>query len=168
MTKMKKSTPAATVLEGEWLTLAETVQTLNKSQSTVERLVGSGALKSKLVKRDGRKPERLYAAEDVKRLSNGDGTHANSRSVSLVKAPAETRLAIQPDAISALRDVMTEWRNAPPPRPWITVEEAAELSGMTPTFIRDRAHVGEIASARCGPHGALRVNRQSVLEFKGL
>jgi hypothetical protein len=165
------------VIEGEWLTLAETVRELGKSQSTVERLVGSGALKSKLEPREGRKPERLYSAEDVRRFAGG--AEPNTRSVGLVKSPPETRLAIVPDAISAVREVMTEWRNQPPPisireKLWLTLDEAAELSGLSAGFLRDSMvashnyREGEnLIGIKAGPHGAWRIQRASLEAFAG-
>jgi Helix-turn-helix domain len=51
-----------------WLTRQETEQRLGKTKSTIERLVLMKALRSKLRKRPGKKPERLYKTEDVMKL----------------------------------------------------------------------------------------------------
>jgi hypothetical protein len=165
---MKKSElVGATVLEGDWLTLAETVRAIGRSQSTVERLVGSGALKSKLEPRPGRKPERLYNADDVRRLADG---HAppNSRSLAVIKPPPESRLAVSKDTISAVRELMTEWRNDPQvpvvSKLWLTIDEAHAYSGRSRRRLLIWCREGKIVAVR---DGGWRIKRTSLEAFAG-
>lgn len=67
----------------------------------------------------------------------------------------------------ALRLAEFSLRQAPAPRPWIPVEEAAEISGMTVGFIRDRIRDEKIVAVRGGDRGELRVHRGSLMEFRG-
>jgi predicted DNA-binding transcriptional regulator AlpA len=157
---MKKNVEV--MMSREWLTLAETVQKLGKSQSTIERWVGNGALRSKQEPRQGRKPERLYSAADIERLAS-QVQQANTRSIALAKPPSQ--LTIAPDAISALRDVMMEWRK--PPKLWLSLEEAAAYSGLSESHIIGCVDTGHIIGRKAGPYGAWRIHRASLEEYDG-
>jgi hypothetical protein len=173
---MKKSTVAA-VLDGEWLTLAETVRTLGRSQSTVERLSATGQLRSKLEPRPGRKPERLYSEEDARRLASRIG-EANTRSIQVARPKPEAQIPISPAVVSSLREAMAEWRNPPPisirEKLWLTLDEAAELSGLSAGFLRESIvepqyhRPGEnLIGIRGGSHGTWRIQRASLEAFAG-
>lgn len=58
-----------TVLSDEWMDREEVIKLLGKSQSTIERLVASGDIKTTLKPVPHRKPLRLYWREDIERLT---------------------------------------------------------------------------------------------------
>jgi excisionase family DNA binding protein len=179
---MKKSaeleTPA--VLEGEWLTLAETMRMLGKSQSTVERMVAAAAIATKVEPRARRKPERLYNAADVRRMAENE--RDLGRSLRLVKPPVSTQLAIPAETISSLRDVTTEWgkgvtaslhevmtewqKGAKSPRLveklWLSLEEGAEYAGLPAGYLRRLIHDGQLVAIKTP---GWRILRASLDEF---
>jgi len=181
---MKKSaeleTPA--VLAGEWLTLAETMRLLEKSQSTVERMVTAGAIATKVEPRPHRKPERLYNAADVRRMAENE--RDLGRSLRLVKAPVSTQLAIPAEAISSLRDVtaewgkgvtaslhevMTEWqKGAKRPRLseklWLSLDEAVEYSGLSRADLLTLCQHDRLVARKSG---GWKIQRQSLEAFDG-
>jgi hypothetical protein len=54
-----------------------------------------------------------------------------------------------------------------PPDPWISIEEAAALVKLTPSYLRVQVRMGKIPAVYGGPHGALRVHRGALLEWRG-
>lgn len=157
---MKKSQAQnATVLAGDWYTLAETIGKLNKSQSTIDRLVGAGELKSKTEPRPGRKPERLYSAEDVEKLAIR--VQEPSRALRVIRPPAQSQLAIPPDAITALRDVMKDLRK---PRLWLTLEEAEDYSGIPRAMLLELCKTTRLNAFKWR---GWKIRRESLEAFEG-
>lgn len=159
------------VLQTGWLSLAETVEKIGKSASTIERWVASGMLPSKLERRPGRKPERLYDAEAVARLAaqteRPDGTNR-----SLIVAPARphapAEVAVADKSIAAFGEVMKQWVGAQrlPPlaeKFWLTLDEAALLSGIPRTSLKKLIGANEIRARRFGR--AWRIRRDHLQAF---
>lgn len=152
----------------DWLTMGETIAALGKSASTVERLVGSGRIKSQLEPRPGRKPERMYSAGDVERLKQQDDERSGNVSVPFRRAPqGPTQLAISADTVSSIREMLTEWKNPPKPKLWLNLEEACAYSGLGVSALLAAVAEGKIAGGKYGPHGALAVHRASLEEYRG-
>ena len=150
------------MISSEWLSLAEALKRLGKSQSTLERLVLAGAIRSKLEPRPGRKPERLYTASDVAREAA-----APSRVVVPVPVTKPT-LQVGSEAISSFRDVMTEWLNRPvniTKKIWLTVNEARELTGFTRRDLGELVAAKELNARRSGRK--LLIQRASLEAFEG-
>jgi hypothetical protein len=68
MSSQQNTSITAVESDEGWLSLAEVVERLHRSHSTVERLVARDELVSKLFSRPGRKPERLYSSTSVNKL----------------------------------------------------------------------------------------------------
>lgn len=166
----------------EWLTLKETIEALEKSSTTVERLVASQRLRSKLEPRPGRKAERVYHAGDVERLKRAEEEGRRQPALVLPKAPpvpaVPAPLALAPETRDLARELMERLAG---PRPvalteklWLNLDEAAEYSGLARTFLRDSCvepeHYKEgenLIGIRGGPHNALRIQRKSLEAFQG-
>ena len=149
----------------EWLTLGETIATLEKSASTIERAVAAGRIRSKLEPRPGRKPERMYNAGDLERIKDAE-QERNLRFPAPYKKPepksAAMLMGLQPEMISSLRDVMMEWRNAPIPvtvKLWLTIEEAAAYSGRSRSRLLQWCREGKVTAER---DGGWRIHRASL------
>lgn len=156
------SAPAANLRE--WLNLNETMKALGRSSSTIERLAASDRLRSKLEPRAGRKPERLYHAGDVEQLKAAAGVHAVSETA--IGSASQQQLTFAYVLRELLRRSEPAALPPPSPRPWITLEEAAEDYGLAPAFLRKQIKAGRIVGVRGGPHGALRIRRESVEAFE--
>lgn len=169
---MKESKPnnAPTLLTEGWLTLAEALESLGKSQSTLERLVGSRQIASRLEKRPGRKPERLYKAEDIARLRAGEGSHVTTREVS----PSVKKLTAGEGAsavISSLDAVMTKWgegqgsRVAIREKLTLTIAEASAYSGFGVAYLIGLIDTGKVRALKAGPNGSWVIVRRSLEEY---
>jgi len=177
---------ATFVVPPGYLPINDTVGALGRSIKTVERLVAAGELDSKLIAREGRKPERVYSASDIERLKRENmrrrerrlATIPSNRQIS-APPPATASVAISPDSLTALREAMSQLvlqRSAVPisQKLWLTLQEAAEYSGLSQTYLRESCirpgdyREGEnLIGVRGGPHGALRIQRASLDAFSG-
>ncbi len=168
---MKPSKNSATpmLLTGGWLTLGEALEQLGKSQSTLERLVGSRAIASRLEPRPGRKPERLYRAEDIGKQAERNGA-GNTRSLATVKKL--TPPVLTPSALDA---VMTKWEDRQQRAPvlvpiaqklWLTVPEAAAYSGFGEGFLLGLIDRRLVRAAKHGPRGSWVIQRKSLEQFE--
>ncbi len=173
MTKLTKSPKEAapTILDSDWLTLAETKDRLKASQSTVERRVEAGALKTKFSPRPGRKPEKLYRRADVERLEKEEEA-GNSRSPSPVVAmrkPPTSELALSPTTFSAIGDLMKQWGTQLPLREklWLSLAEAAAYSGLGEGYLMGLLETGKVHAVKGGPHGQWRIGRVSLDGYTG-
>lgn len=162
---------AVRVLEKEWVPLKQAMALLGKSQKTIERLVNAEQLRSKLEPREGRKPERLYHAGDLDRIKQeAIPAPASEPRRALLPARATTEIAISSDTVTKLDDVMTRWLNRPAPpisireKLWLTLDEAAELSGLPRSAVADFAAEGRITAMK---RGAWFIHRASLEAFAG-
>jgi hypothetical protein len=119
-----------------YLPLADVVRELGKSDSTVERLVAAQALRWQWAPRIGKKPARVYLAEDVERLKREEEGRKAARppSALVVRPKPETDPLMQ--AMLTILDRVTKpaQLEAPAPAPpeppplvaklWLTIEEA--------------------------------------------
>jgi hypothetical protein len=127
----------------EWLPLADAIRALNKSQTTIERLVAAEELRSKLEPRQGRKPERVYHAGDIERLMNNPTlSHAQQKTMALALPDTLS------DSLRKLVDVIAQQASErkteadrkaeSEPKPlvslseklWLTLEEGTAYSGL--------------------------------------
>lgn len=119
--------------------------------------------------RHGLKPENVFNPGDIERLQ----PKAHVMPPDLPSPTAEsTQLAprgVGDSVLAIIRTIATaietERQNVEKPRLWLTLEEAAEVSGLRKSYILDRARAGIIDSVRGGPHGALRIRRASLETF---
>lgn len=166
---------APLIVPSGYLTLGDTLTELGKSVKTVERLVASGDLESKLIPREGRKPERVYSAAAVARLKSENDRRRERRQATVpatrqIPAPPRiTSLAIPPDTITTIRDAMSQFLASPPVRItdklWLTLKEARAYSGLGRKDLLDLAEAGEIQTRKSGRRRLFR--RASLEAFQG-
>jgi excisionase family DNA binding protein len=151
-----------------WPTIPEAAVFLAVSPRTIERKAERGEIDVRKRERPGKKPENVVNPADVERLR--PKSHVVVRHV-MNEEPQTDGMPAKPfDVLGALIALVTQQQKlltAPAPCPWITVQEAAELSGLSAAFIRRQIAETRIAATRGGPHGALRVHRASLMEFRG-
>jgi excisionase family DNA binding protein len=158
------------VLTKEWLTLPEATQHLGKSEKSIERLLKAQELRSRLENREGRKPQRLYHAGDLERIKH-EAIPASAVEPTRALAPAKPlEIAIGTNTVTTIHDVMTKWLDRGATigmreRFWLTLAEAAEVSGIPRTYVKRLCEEGKIVSVRFGR--AWRVRRASLEAFEG-
>lgn len=164
----------SSVIPSGWVPLSEAVQKLGRSAKTIERLVANGELASRLIPMEGRKPQRVFSADSIKALRERINKRAE-RAPLLTPQPRlpvvhRSELALPENAIDELNDVVTRWLNRPTPpisisqKLWLTLDEAAELSGLPRSAVADFAAEGRITAMK---RGAWFVNRASLEAFAG-
>jgi len=157
----------------KWPTEYQAADAIGVSVRTLQRYAEAGKIEIRPRPRQGKKPENVCNPRDVDRLLPA----AHVMPADEPEPPAKPTEAMvrangKPtfDVLGALIALVTQQQKllaAPEPKPWLTLDEAAEASGLTAAFIRRQIAEAKIAATRGGPHGALRVHRASVLEFRG-
>jgi hypothetical protein len=166
-----------------WPTEAEAAAVIGCSVRTLQRYAGAGKIEIRTRPREGKKPENVCNPRDVDKLlpaahvmpPEDDAERSNDRTPPANGVPAVNNFGNgkQIDTffafIAAITTIVATRQNVakPEPRLWLTLDEAAELSGLTAAYIRDRARVGAINAAAGGPYGALRIQRASLEAFAG-
>jgi hypothetical protein len=145
---MQPSTPAQTGVR-EWITKEETAKQLDRSVRTVLAMAAAGTIKSKTErdpKRRGQKVTLFHAgavAALAEKRENGTAAEkpAQDRKPAIIP-PA----ALQSTDISLTQALVERLLNPPPavavppaPRPWLTLDEAAEFSGLTKRWLEAEA-----------------------------
>lgn len=162
----------------DWPTDVEAAAQLACSTKTIARYAAAGKIEMRKRPVAGRKPENVCNPRDVERLLPAvhvmppEPPPSASLELSAAETPAPPVPNGQAAAFFALIETIAtaiatvQTPPTPQPKPWISLEEAAALSGMSAGYILDRARVGYIVSAFCGPHGRRLFHRQSVLDFR--
>ena len=148
-----------TVLPDGWMDRDGVMKTLDRSQSTIERMVASGDIETMLKRVAGRKPLRLYRGSDIERIAQ----EAQRK---------ENRVALRPRVKAPLVSLPTPASEpALPPerrdRLWLSLEEAADASGLSQLFLLGSIDTGKLTAVKGGPHGAWRIRRASLEAFAG-
>jgi hypothetical protein len=123
-----------------YLPLADVVRELGRSDSTIERKVASGELRWQWSKRSGKKPMKVYLAEDVERLKREEEGRKAARPPSAI---AEPRPKPETDALLRAMLAILDRVTKPPaqlaaPAPtvalkdklWLSLDEAVAYSGL--------------------------------------
>lgn len=143
--------------------LIETQRELNTSTATVERMVRDGRLRSKLVPRPGRKPERVYLAEDIDRLKEQKGKRRELRPPSALvpRSPASTQ------QLALVTTELVRQLAAPKPIPlseklWLSLPEAQAYSGLAKTDLLVLAQSKRVVARKSG---GWKIQRKSLEAF---
>lgn len=159
---------------------SEVMSALAISEATIERMARDERLHSKLVSVPGRKAERVYLAEDVERLvqqkARREEIEAAARSAGpkLLEAGGAEKAEIvslkSGVPVNAIRELLDSWADRREEiglreKLWLTWEEAAALSGIPVTYVREAANEGRILAKRFGR--SWRVLRKSLEAFEG-
>lgn len=145
-------------VQGEWLPKAEAAELLGVSTREIERKAASGRIQTKRVRLPGDRSDRtVYSGEDIERVKR-------EREQGVMQLAPRTPLAssaMQEQTLAAVLKAAL----APPtqPKPWMTLDEAAEYSGLTERQIRklDRTQV----LRGWGVAGNRRISKASIDAF---
>lgn len=181
---MSASAGDSVTLPPEWLSIEEAKERLNRSARSVLRLVADGKLASKLEPRPGRKPERVFSAQQVAELARNHSSGA----VAVRKAPAprERRYSLPPaaqmhlalpqalgEAIQSLASALAyqadsarELKDEIPAHQklWLSLKEATLLSGLAQRDVLKLAQTGRIVARKSG---GWKILRKSLEAFEG-
>jgi hypothetical protein len=158
----------------EWITKQQAAELLEVSERAIERRVADGfILKRYGDKLPGMKQGPvLFSRADVLALRDGDpNTHAvpvqepaNGHQPT-TKELAKT-LATRDPGANAWRDVAMFMctRALTEPKPWLTLQEAAEYSGLPLRWLRDRArdHSIDVINVGSGSRDVWRFSREGL------
>lgn len=158
------------ILELEWIPLEEATAKIRKSARTIERLMHAGHLRSRLEPRARSKPQRMYHAGDLDRIQKESipAPAVEPQRALVRKAPAlGQQLAIPPDAVTAMRDMLAGWRNQVSAREklWLSLREASMLSGLSRKYLRRACEQKTLEHIKDGR--SVRVRRTSLEAFAG-
>lgn len=151
---------------------------LGTSSKTVLRYAHAGKIEMRKRERRGLKPENVFNPADIQRLQPqahvmppeepGTGELARSTPPNGTASGVLAIIRTIATAIEAERQIVQI------PKHWLTLEEAAEVSGLRPSYLRDSCVEPEyyqegrnLIGVRGGPHGALRIQRASLEAFAG-
>jgi hypothetical protein len=130
----------------KWLNTNNAVKKLDKSKATLYRLVSAGEIRSKEEKREGRKPERLFAEVDIEHVLASNVRVTPARHLALASAPRQLPARSLPAA----------------GRPVLRIDEAAQEFGLPASYITELCRDGKIAAIR---RGAWFLSRKSLERF---
>jgi hypothetical protein len=164
MTKSPSLSPTIVFPEG-WLPLSEVITKLNRSPKTVERLTLQKELESKLLPIKGRKPLRIYSEQSVTDLAARFEKRAERAPVRPKEArePKSTAIAVSSQSVTTLESLLTGWLDRQ--KLWLTLEEASAYSGLSGHFLMSQVFEGTVKGIKAGPHGAWRIQRESLENF---
>jgi hypothetical protein len=142
---------------GGYLSREQTMEILEKSQTSIERLVRTGELDSKLFPCPGRRHIRYYTKESVNRFKDLESRKLAVRPPSQVVRSFPVPALVEPPP--------------PPPVPlpavpWIDLQEAERISGLPESFLRKLCREAKLIARNCGRAG-WRLLRKSVEAYEG-
>jgi excisionase family DNA binding protein len=148
-----------------WLSKRETAASLGMSERTLDRLVQSGrGPELRQRQRPGRRPEPVYRPEDVERLAAAGAAVAIAPASAI--GPREVAISRQSrhgggsggDIVGIVEQLAALARPAAP-RPWLTIAEASEYSGLSVALLRRLVRSGQLQAIR---DGAVKVRRVDI------
>jgi DNA-binding transcriptional MerR regulator len=172
-----------TLLSSEWMDAEETMRALGIKQRTLQEWTQHGFLKFKRQTREGKRPERMYDAGDVRRLQREgrpaiEKTRNDAETPRKAAPPRPALVPIVPDKTVALFNQLLEtWQQsltraiAPPPpaavpvtqKLWLTITEACEY-GFARADLLQLIRSGKVKARKSG---GWRIARKSLEAFKG-
>ncbi len=172
---MRNTVADSVVLSGEWLSMAEAAEKLGKSPKTIEAMVTNKQISSKLVPREGRKPERVYEAADVTRLVAQAQERAKRPPQERVPTAPKTMLPMPswdiPVAVELaaaarkLADGLAGQRPVPvTDKLWLDLDEAHAYSGLARGDLKRLCVSGALTARKSG---GWRIRRASLEAFEG-
>jgi excisionase family DNA binding protein len=161
----------------DWVTLDEAKAFLGLSEKSIQRLKRAGHLKVREERREG-KMTRLYSGEDLQTIKAkaipASAIAPGEKTTALAKVQAPIEITIPSATVTVLRELLIELRGeqpkqiaAPVEQLWLSVGDAAKLSGLSEGFLLAAITEGKLAARKGGFNGTWRINRASLEEFRG-
>ncbi len=130
------STPSPT-----WITPKKAAEALGVSERSVYNLCEANKLGYEVQRVKGRKPFRMVNAADVERMIG-----SQVRPMLVSEAPATTAPAVQErtfeDGARLMATILKSRELSAAPKPWLTLDEAAEYSGLPKAYLLTLARGG--------------------------
>lgn len=157
-----------------WLTKTSASERLNRSPSRVAALGVEGAIKTQPAQNPVSKQRvTLFHEGDVERLAyERDHPKEVSRVPAKLEQPSDAFSDLAKTGIWSLRGLPRlgfERAELPPLKPWLTLAEAAEYSGLPVSMIRAFIDAGSLKHLNVGPRpgGRWRVKRSDLDALEG-
>ena len=154
-----------------WISKSEAARLLDKSERTVLAMAADGRIQAKQEKdpTHGQKVT-LFHAGDVARLAEGLTTSVSLQVGTQAIANLPARLS-DSEVVAQFKRAMFDGGAAVdrPLKPWLTINEAAEYSGLPASTVRALIDAGQLPSLDCGPRpgGRYRVKRADLDSIEG-
>lgn len=177
---MATQATGAIILPPGFITREQAMRILQKSETSIERLVRTKEVESRLFPAAGRRPIRYYTEASVQAFKDLEERREAARPPSQLNwkaksAPKEpppqtsVELAIPDKAVSTLRELL-ERLIAPKPVPlteklWLSLDEASELSGLARGHLLTLINAGKLIALKSG--GWWKIQRASLEAFAG-
>lgn len=166
---MSSPMPSIPDLSG-WLTDTEACARLGISSRTLDREMDAERLHPMKRPVAGRKPERVWDPEEIRARMPTPPMHVMRQSNPSI-SPALAESSIPPELglmpadqmmpmIARLVEMVAEARQTP--KPWITLKEAAEATGLSRKFLRRLIAHGSLEGVR---DISIKVHRESLEEL---
>lgn len=159
----------------QWPTESAAAALLGTSVKTIARYARQGKIERRKRPVAGRKPENVCNPRDLERLLPAAHVMVPEepppQTEALARRPPQNGMAgeflafIRTIATAVSADGQTVQTKTA--RVWLSLDEAAEHSGLSRGFLLRLVREGAIDANRGGPHGALRLRRVSLEDFKG-
>lgn len=164
--------PDVQLIPEGYVPLQEAMGLLGRSRSTLDRAVQDRALRGRYVRRPNVKPERVYNLEDLAKLkARADETKPRAHKEDIGEALTTTLAPLLERALVPQRP-LTDVVPKPPAiaitqKLWLSLEEAAEYSGISQANLRQLIDAGDLKALRIGEFRTWRILRESLEAFKG-
>lgn len=155
-------------VDAQWITKAEALKELKKSERTLDRLVTAGRIQKQMQQRANRPPEPLFYRADVKRLTAVNGFLLEPENAG--KQVSRPALPFSTESLGALAQlfaaVLQMQSTAPAVSPkapmarWLPVKEAAAYLGLSVRMVRTLITGGFLPALRDGR--ILKVRREDL------
>jgi len=148
-----------------WLTKAEALSMLGKSDRSLDRLVAARKVQRTTRPRDGRTPEPLYNRADLERLTAVDAFPIAEEGGKQLTARRDAPPLPHPAQLAALVDFASAMRSLTAPSQaeasaiamaWLTIDSASAHSGLSATLLRRLISAGELPALRDGRRWKIR------------
>lgn len=153
-----------------WYTKSQVSTILGVSEKTVERMIARGELHHEKRKRPGKGPVTVLDPEDVEKARQALADAAPSPAVIQNAEGSNLPARRMGNPIDALVEALAAAAPAKHPtvpiheRLYLSIPEAAALSGLPQSYIRAQAHAGNLHHAPAGR--GLKVLREDVLKLR--
>jgi helix-turn-helix protein len=170
---------AISIVPPGYLTREQAMKTLEKSETSIERLVRTGELASKLFPAPGRRPVRYYTAESVEAFKALEERKRAATPPSVLRKREEAKeereppprslaLAVPDSAVTFLREALERLTALKPvavtEKLWLSLDEAAELSGLARADLLRLVKAGTLIARKSG---GWKILRKSLEAFEG-
>lgn len=154
-----------------WPTREAAAELLGVSLATLDRWVAAGKLASARRPRRGKRPAIVVDPSDVERLRAPPPAHPGYVTAAATPAATGVELAVRepgaavglpgvgPEMLTLVAAIARAVARPSEPEKFLTLEQAAELTGLSVTFLRKRIREGMLRAVR---DGAVKVRKSDL------